>query len=127
MLKSQRGITLIEIMVAMVLFGIGLSMALRTLPDSNVVTTKARNITKATNLAQEQIEHLMGIDYGNADLNAGTHTDADNPLDNHFTRSWVVADDNPVADMKRIDVTVSFQTAAKDSTVTLSTYLTSRR
>ena len=127
LLKSQKGIGLIEILVAMVLFGIGLSFAMRTLPDSNVIMTRGRNITKATQFAQEKIEHLMSVPYGDADLAAGTHNDPDNPIDRTFTRSWTVTDNAPLQSMKTVNVTVSFQTGSADSTVTVSTYLTSRR
>ena len=127
MLKSERGIGLIEILIAMVLFGIGLSFAMRTLPDSNVIMTRGRNITKATQFAQEKIEQLMAVPYGDADLAAGTHNDPDNPIDRIFTRTWTVTDDAPLQSMKTVDVTVTFHTGNPDSTVTVSTFLTSRR
>jgi prepilin-type N-terminal cleavage/methylation domain-containing protein len=127
MLNSNKGIGLIEILVALVLFGIGISFAMRTLPDSNVAMTRGRNLTTATNLAQEKIEELIAIPFTSADLNAGTHIDADNPIDRHFTRSWVVTDDTPVQDMKTVAVTVSFQSGSADSMATVRTFITSRR
>jgi prepilin-type N-terminal cleavage/methylation domain-containing protein len=127
MLKSQSGIGLIEILIAMVLFGIGLSFAMRTLPESNTIMTRGRNITKATNLAQEKIEELMSAPFSGADLTAGTHNDPENPIERHFTRTWTVTDDMPLKDMKTVNVTVDFQTASKDSSVTVSTFITSRR
>ncbi|UCH83247.1 MAG: prepilin-type N-terminal cleavage/methylation domain-containing protein [Candidatus Latescibacterota bacterium] len=126
-LKSQKGIGLIEILIAMVLFGIGLSFAMRTLPDSNIIMTRGRNVTKATQFAQEKLEQLMSIPYSDADLTAGTHNDPDNPIDRTFTRSWTVTDNSPLQDMKTVNVTVSFQTGSADSTVTVSTFITSRR
>ena len=127
MLKSEKGIGLIEILIAIVLFGIGVSLALRTLPESNVAMTRGRNITTATNFAQEKVEELMSIPFSNTDLNSGTHPDPDNPIDRTFTRSWTVTDDSPVAGMKTVAVTVSYETANNDSTVTLTTFITSRR
>ena len=127
MLKSQQGIGLIEILIALVLFGAGLSLALRTLPESNVIMTRGRNITKATNLAQEKVEDLMAVPFTDADLTAGTHNDTENPIERHFTRSWNVSDDTPMQGMKTVNVTVGFETASKDSSVTVTTFLTSRR
>jgi prepilin-type N-terminal cleavage/methylation domain-containing protein len=127
MLKSQKGTSLIEILIAILLFGMGLSFAMRTLPESNVATTRGRNITKATNLAQEKIEELMSIPYSHADLAAGAHVDPENPINTHFTRSWNVTVDVPIPGMKRVNVTVSFETANPDSMATLATYITSRR
>jgi prepilin-type N-terminal cleavage/methylation domain-containing protein len=127
MLKSEKGVGLIEIMIALVLFGMGISLALRTLPESNVIMTRGRNITIATNLAQEKMEELMAVPYSDADLAAGTHVDAENPIDRNFTRSWAVTDDTPLQSMKTVAVTVSFETASSDSSVTIRSYITSRR
>jgi type II secretory pathway pseudopilin PulG len=127
MKKSERGIGLIEIIIAMLIFGIGISAAIRTLPLSNRAASRARNLTKSTNLAQEKIEELMSIPFTSADLSMGGHVDPDNPLDRIFTRAWNVTDNVPVSDMKRIDVTVSYDTDNPDNSVTLTTYITSRR
>ena len=126
-LKSEKGVSLIEILIAIILFSVGISFAMRTLPSSNVTTTRARNITKASNLSQEKLESLMTIDYADADLSAGTHNDPDNPIDNNFFRTWTVVDNTPLVDMKRVSVTVRFQTASNDSVVTLSSFISSRR
>jgi len=127
MLKSRKGVGLIEIIIAILIFGIGISAAMRTLPDANKATSRARNLTVATNLAQEELEILSGTPYNSADLTAGTHNDPLNPIQRHFTRSWTVTDNTPVVKMKRVAVTVSYTTRNKDNVVTLTTFLTSRR
>ncbi|MCI0479838.1 type II secretion system GspH family protein [Candidatus Uhrbacteria bacterium] len=127
MLKSQSGVGLIEIVIAMLIFGIGISAAMRTLPDSNMATTRARNLSVATNLAQEQLEALMGTPLTSAELSAGTHVDPRNPLERHFTRTWIVTDNVPLTGMKRVVVSVVYAGGSDDRTVTLTTYLTPRR
>ena len=127
MKRSEKGFGMIEIIIAMLIFGIGIAAAIRTLPVSNRAASRSRNLTMATNLAQEKIEELMSVPYDDGDLTAGNHVDPDNPLDRIFTRTWSVVEDVPVAEMKRIDVTVSYQTDNPDNSVTLTTYLTSRR
>lgn len=127
MKRSEKGIGMIEILIAMLIFGIGITAAIRTLPVSNRAASRSRNLTMATNLAQEKIEELMSIPFDDADLAAGGHVDPDNPLDRIFTRTWSVANDVPLAEMKRVDVTVSYDTDNPDNSVTLTTYLTSRR
>jgi prepilin-type N-terminal cleavage/methylation domain-containing protein len=127
MLQSQKGIGLVEIIIALVIFGIGISAAIRTLPVSNTATSHARNLTIATNMAQEKIEELMSVPYNDGELSSGAHTDAQNPLERHFTRTWNVTDNVPLTDMKQVTVTVSFTSGSADSSVTLMTYLTSRR
>lgn len=127
MLQNQKGLGLIEIIIALLIFAVGITAALRMLPASNTATSRGRNITVATNLAQEKIEELMSSPFNSTDLSAGDHDDLQNPLQRHFTRSWSVTDNEPLADMKRVAVTVSFLSGSSDSTVTLTTYLTSRR
>jgi type IV pilus assembly protein PilV len=124
MLNSQRGASLVEIMVALVIFAVGITMAIRNLPEGNAKTTRSRNMSIAVNLAQEKMEDLLAQPYSDADLSGGTHTDLDNPLRGHFTRTWTVTDNNPVPDMKFVSVSVSFPTASADSVRTLRTYIT---
>lgn len=124
---SNKGVGLIEIIIAMMIFAIGITAALKTLPDSNRATSRSRNLTTATNLAQQKVEELMGTPYGNADLTAGNHTDPDNPIETIFSRVWSVTDDSPLADMKQVIVTVTYVSGSEDNSVTLTTYLTSRR
>ncbi len=127
MLQSQKGIGLIEIIIAILIFGIGITAAMRTLPESNTATTRSRNLTVATNLAQEKIEQLMGTPLNDAQLSAGNHTDPLNPIERIFTRTWSVTDNVPLADMKHVTVTVSYTSGSNDNSATLTTYLTSRR
>ena len=126
MLNSKDGISLVEIMVAMIILGFGITMVMRMLPESNSATTQARNITKATNFAQEKIEQLINTPFSDANLAHGSHTDPENPIQQHFNRSWTVQDDNPYAGMKRLVVRVNFPTANTDSTVTVGSIISSR-
>jgi type II secretory pathway pseudopilin PulG len=114
-------------MIALLIFAIGIAAAIQTLPNSNTATTRARNLTIATNLAQEKIEELIGLPFNSADLNSGNHADPRNPLERIFTRTWNVADNVPLVDMKQVTVTVSFESGSNDNSVTLDTYITSRR
>ena len=125
--KNEKGASVVEIMVALLIFGIGLVAAVRMLPQSSAKTTHSRNRTIAINVAQEKIEELMADGYENADLTAGDHDDPNNPISNHFNRTWTVTDDTPIADMKLVSVSVNFPTSGADSTVTLRTYKTSRQ
>jgi prepilin-type N-terminal cleavage/methylation domain-containing protein len=125
--KNNSGVSLLEIMVALSIFGIGLVVAVRSLPASSEKTTRSRNLSIAVNLAQEGIEELMGRPYKHADLAAGDHADPNNPLRGHFTRLWTVTDDTPVTGMKMIAVNVTFPTSGADSVATLRTFKSSRQ
>jgi Tfp pilus assembly protein PilV len=127
MWRNEKGASVVEIMVALVIFGIGMVAAARMLPESNAKTTRSRNKTIAVNLAQEKIEELMAEGYQDADLTAGDHDDTTNPIRNNFIRAWTITDDTPVVDMKLISVSVTFPTAGADSIATLRTYKSSRQ
>jgi type II secretory pathway pseudopilin PulG len=113
-------------MVALVILGIGISMAMRTLPDSNRVTTKARNVTNATNLVQQKLEQLSSLPFDDPFLTNGAHNDPANPIDSHYRRTWTVTDNYPVEGMKQVNVTVKFPTQSADSIVTISSIISSR-
>lgn len=126
MLKSKVGMSLVEIIVAMAILGMGIAMVMRTLPDSSRATTRARNVSKATNLAQEKLEQLINTPYTDADLANGAHADTDNPIEGAFNRSWDVQDDTPYTDMKTVVITVSYPTSNSDSTVTIDSIISAR-
>ena len=126
-LRQKTGAGLIEILVALVIFGIGITLAMRLLPETNTATTRGRNLTKATNLAQEKLEELVGLDFNGVDLSDGTHDDVLNPLDTHFTRSWVVSDSTPAPGLKHLVVTVSFPSDNSDNAATLTSIITDSR
>jgi type II secretory pathway pseudopilin PulG len=113
-------------MVALIILGIGIAMAMRTLPQSNTVTTRARNVTKATNLVQEKLEQLRAVPFNDPSLANGIHNDAENPLERHYRRSWTVQNDYPLSGMKQVNVTVTFPTASADSSVTIGSIMSSR-
>ena len=127
MWRNEKGASVLEIMVALVILGVGLVAAMRTLPESSAKTTRSRNKSIALNLAQEKIEDLMGRTYAHADLSAGDHDDPDNPVRNNFNRAWTVTDNTPVSGMKMISVTVTFSTSSADSSATLRTFKSSRQ
>jgi prepilin-type N-terminal cleavage/methylation domain-containing protein len=85
MLKNQRGASLVEIMVALVIFGIGLTMAIRSLPEGNAKTTRSRNMSIAVNLAQEKLEDLMALTFtdGQCEFPDGKHRQRSYAADIH--------------------------------------------
>jgi prepilin-type N-terminal cleavage/methylation domain-containing protein len=121
--KDRRGFTLVEMMIALVLFGVGMMALAQVLPNGLSVRDKARRMSVATSMAQEEIERLRDLPYNHADLAAGTHSDPDNPIENAFNRSWQVQTDTPVTDMKRVAVTVTFVTDSADSQAVVTTLI----
>jgi len=121
--RNDRGFTLVEMMIALVLFGVGLMALAQALPSGLSVRDRARRMTVATNLAQEEMERLRGLPFAHADLAGGTHTDPQSPIDGAYRRMWTVQDATPAPNMKRVTVEVSFPTAGPDSMSTMTTQI----
>jgi type IV pilus assembly protein PilV len=101
------GFSLIEVMVAMVVFAIGiLSLAVMVPMGTNRIG-KAGKQTHASTLAAMRAEDLLITRYGDADLTAGVHTDTHNPVDGVYYVQWSVTEDSPITSCKKVVVTVS--------------------
>jgi prepilin-type N-terminal cleavage/methylation domain-containing protein len=120
----QQGFTFNEILVAMAIAGIGVlgySMSMVSVIRGNLASD---NYTVAVNLAQDKMEQLRGrISLNNENycpaggergLNAVGGTGG------IFARCWSIGDSSLGANMKQIEVTVSWADA-KPRTVTLVT------
>ena len=100
---GNRGFTLMEVLVALAIFSIGI-LAVGTLQIRSANSnTGARIHTEEYTWAVDQIERLMALDYDDAALDAGTSSVAQGP----YTVSWTVVEDSPVTGAKSIAVTVT--------------------
>jgi type IV pilus assembly protein PilV len=94
-MKNEKGYTLIEMLIAMSIFAIGM-LAIAGLQISATRNNTSGNIiTQATMLARTQMETLKSV--GDlTTLPAGTTPDPNNPIDDFgntggiYTRSWTV-------------------------------------
>jgi prepilin-type N-terminal cleavage/methylation domain-containing protein len=100
--KSDKGFTLVEVMIGMAIFVIGYmavaSMQMMTIKGN----TSARKTTEAATLAADRLETLIVLPYDNIDSGGPVTQGA-------YTVSWQVADDTPLPNTKTITVTVSWQ------------------
>jgi len=108
--RVSRGFTLIEVLLAMAIFSIGiLAVGAMQIHSANS-NTGARIHTEEYTWVVDQIERLTALGYDDGDLDP---TDPADPTDFHslvqgpYTVSWTVLDDTPVAGAKRIAVTVT--------------------
>jgi prepilin-type N-terminal cleavage/methylation domain-containing protein len=101
---ESRGFTLIELMVALVLFALGTLALAALIPTGAGVVTGAGQNTRASELCALKMEQLLDTPYSDSLLIAGTHQDPDNPYPGSYHVSWVVEDNQPYTDCKRITV-----------------------
>ena len=130
---SQKGFTIIEVMVAIAILSVGMLAAWALQYSSTRGNTSSRNLTLSASCASDRLEQLIQLPYAHANLAAGTTTpaqDADG-IDNNFNGeidepgeagplriSWQVTDDTPIPQTKTIRVDVSL----RQRTVSVTSY-----
>jgi type IV pilus modification protein PilV len=109
--KGSAGFSLIEVLIALSIFTIGIlgvaSLVISSINENGL----ARRVTEATALAEDRLESMLALPYENID--AGQSTEG------AYTVSWNVAQDIIVAQTKSITVTVTWQYLGIDRKVTI--------
>jgi type IV pilus modification protein PilV len=102
---NTQGFTLIEIVIALAIFSIGI-LAIASVQMSSINgNSSARMQTEATTLAVERLERLIALPYDHADLD-----ESNNPhqaTSGSYTIVWRVSEDVPIPSTKTIIVTVT--------------------
>jgi len=116
--KKDEGFTLIEVLIAISIFAVGL-LAVATMQLSAIrVNSTAGQITTRVTWAQDKLEELMALPYSDPSLEAAgnfpgndstgnTHQLSPTPATDGYTISWAVTDNNPVPNTKLIAVSVA--------------------
>jgi len=135
--SKESGFTLVEVMMAIAIFSIGILAVWALQHISTRSNTTARNLTIATVCASDQLERLMKLPSTHANLTAGTHTPSQttDALDNNFNGSvdepgengplrvsWVVTDNTPILRSKEITVTVTWNNQLHQRSLSMTSY-----
>ena len=98
---TEKGFTLVEVIVALFIFGV-LATGMATLMGALIQNNEfARSMTEATTLAENKMELFKNLDY--ASIPSGWSWDL--PLEGYW-RIWEVKDGVPQGGMKQITVMV---------------------
>ena len=108
MVATEKGLSLIEVLVAMVVLSLGLLGLERVHIAAIQANTIASRLTQATTLAQDRAEQLMALPYNDAALAATTYTEPNPPQG--YTITWTV--DAPSAGIKTININVTWKNKA---------------
>ena len=101
LMRSEKGFTLVEILVAIAILAFGI-LAIASMQSASLRSTQhSYNVTEGTTWAQDRIEQLMTLPYNQ--INTGQ--DASDP---YYTIDWTVVSGSPVANTKSITVSVSW-------------------
>ena len=118
MFVNQSGFTLLEVLIAISILTVGLLGVAQMQIMGIQGNYFSGNTTAALTLAEEKMEDLLGKSYTDAELTNGNHPDTNNPIDETgqaggiYTRTWVVANNTPITDTKTVTVSVSWDNAS---------------
>ena len=104
---NERGFTVIEVIVAMAVFTVGILAVASMQTKAMGGNYFASGVTESTTLAQDKLEELIALPYDDAELSAGTHNESSPPTG--YTITWEVLNNNPVTNTKLITITVTPQ------------------
>jgi type IV pilus assembly protein PilV len=122
---GNRGFTLIETMIAMAIFSIGMLAVAQMQLSSSRNTTTGNLTTVAAMLARDKMEELKSEEISS--LATGSYNDPNNPVDQNgnsggiFTRSWTITNPLGGTDSRQILVSVRFSRRGQTRGVELET------
>ncbi len=114
---KERGFTLIEVLIAMAIFSIGILGVWTMQIRSTTGNTSARIRTEASIWAQDRVETLMLLSYTHADLAIGSHPVVQIITSAGYDIRWVVSA-GTTANTRIIQVTVTGPRGTRNSTIT---------
>ncbi len=123
---GERGVTLVELLAALVVISVGVLALVRLFPTGERNQLEDRLRTSANLYAQEKIEYLTAASWTGADLTLGRHP-AGTATESLGSGAWkrfyqVDAMAAPLDNLKKVTVTVTW-TFMGSRSVTATTYL----
>ena len=113
--RAQRGFSLVEVLIALVVLSIGIFAVARLFPAGARGQVQDRLLTGANDYVQEKVEYLRGLTWADPNLTDGRHPagSATEPCGNgRWQRFYTVTTmASPLDNLKRVDVTVSWSGA----------------
>jgi type IV pilus assembly protein PilV len=108
MLKKEEGFTLIEVLIAVTIFAVGL-LAVAALQTTSIqVNSSAGKTTTRISLAEDQMEKFLNLPYTDPSLTqAGSPHTLGQQIDSNYNVSWTVTDDIPISNKKTITISVT--------------------
>src|SRR5262249_49394673 len=120
--SAERGMTMVEMMIALIVLSIGLLGIAAIFPAGRRFSNRDRMMTTATDLALQKMEQIRTYAYSDANLTVGTHPTAYGENvgpNNRYLRWWTVT--QLATDLRMADVRVTW-TAARPETARVVTY-----
>lgn len=114
---SERGLTLLEVMIALAIVAIALTVLLGLANRSLKVNERLHRLTRATLLAQEKLAEIS-TRHGSLNAEEGV---CDPPFEDYRWKS--AYSEMPLPSIRRVDVTVRWGEAKLNEEVTLTSFV----
>ena len=105
-MKNQNaGFTLIEVLIALSIFAVGM-LAVAAMQNSAVqMNSTADKLTHLATWGMDKIEELSALPYADPSLDSAGAPHGE--VSGDYTITWTIIDDSPKANIKNVTVTVS--------------------
>ena len=124
---DERGLTLVEAMIALVVFSLGILAVVQLFPTGARSQVQDALLTDGNQFAQEKIEQLVGLPWTDAALTLGRHpggTATESLGGGRWQRWYEVAAVPGLDNLRKVTVTVTWTGAARATrSVTAVTYV----
>ena len=105
--KKDEGFTLIEVLIAISIFAVGL-LAVAAMQTSAIrVNSTAGQLSRLNTLGIDKLEELMGLAYTDPLLDPVGNTHQDSAPPAGFTVNWNITNNSPTTNTKLIQITVT--------------------
>ena len=105
------GFTLVEVLVAITVFAVGVLSLASLMPLGTRNISKSADQSRGSELASACAERLLTTPYADSTLAEGTHEDPGNPYEGVYFLRWGVENDRPMAECKRVTVATRWPAA----------------
>jgi len=126
-LQDQRGLSLVEILFALVLISLSILGVAQLFPSAARGQVRDKMAAGASYLAQEKLESLSNLAWNDANLTLGRHPASGTEAcgdGNQWGRFWqVAAMPAPLDNLRKITVTVQWMATGKSGSVSSVTYV----
>jgi len=124
-MQDEKGLTLLEVLVAMVVLSLGLLALAKMQITAIQVNAISGRLTQGTAIAQDKVEQLMALPYADAKLDDQTPvgeftTYTETRPAQGYTITWTVDQDTPAVGVKTINLKVTWSNRGRQKTFLLA-------
>jgi len=116
---NDKGFTIIEVLIAMVIFAVGILGLTKMQITSINTNADAGRYTEGSTWGVSKIEDIIATAYDDATLNNGTTGTLTHGI---YSVAWTITDSVPIPNVKNINIVVTWDVKGKTKSFTANYY-----